>query len=137
VIVAVYIAVFGAEPQDAFLWSGSIGTLILLVVYVLATVGAIRLLFFTGAGGGPRVRRWEIVVPVLGLVVLGYTLYRNVWPVQEGAGAWFPVVTAVWILLAVVYVLVRPGMSRRVGERLTSEDGLAPEDGTRAPSGGS
>ncbi len=133
-ILAVYVTVFGAEPQDSFLWSGSIGTLILLVVYVLATVGAIRLLFFTGAGGGPRVRRWEIVIPILGLVVLGYTLYRNVWPVQEGAGAWFPVVTAVWILLAVGYVLVRPGMSRHVGERLTAEDGLAAQDGTRTPS---
>ena len=60
------------------------------------------------------------------------TLYRNVWPVQDGAARWFPVVTAVWILLAVGYVLVRPGMSRRVGERLTVEEGLAPRPGTAA-----
>src|SRR5262249_33275579 len=36
---------FGAEPFDTFLWSGTIGTLILLVAYVLATVGCIKLVF--------------------------------------------------------------------------------------------
>ncbi|TCK19943.1 APC family permease [Pseudonocardia endophytica] len=133
VIVAVYIAAFGAGPQDSFLWSGSIGTLILLAVYVIATIGAMRLLFFSPSAGGPRTRGWEIVIPVLGLVVLGYTLYRNVWPIQDGAARWFPVVTAVWIVLGLLYVLARPAMSRRVGERLTAEEGLAPQPRATAP----
>jgi hypothetical protein len=67
---------FGAKPFDVFLWSGTFGTLILLIAYGLATIGAMRLLFFFSW------RRlappWEIVIPVLALLVIGYTLNRNV-----------------------------------------------------------
>ena len=73
---------FGAEAFDTFLWSGTIGTLILLVVYVLATIGAIRLVFVSA---GCRVPMWQIVIPIAALVVLGYTLYRNVVPVPGRA----------------------------------------------------
>ena len=38
-IVVIYTAAFHATAFDSFLWSGTIGTLILLVAYVLATVG--------------------------------------------------------------------------------------------------
>ena len=121
VIALIDAAVFGGAPFDLFSWSGTIGTLILIVVYVLATVGAVRLLFFSGP---PRVNRAEIVVPVLALLVLGYTLYRNVIPYPTGPAAWFPVVCAGWILLAVLFVLARPAMARRAGERLTTDSGL-------------
>jgi len=121
VIDLVYVLAFGAHPFDAFSWSGTIGTLILLVVYILATAGAMRLLFFSGR---LLVRGWEIVIPLLALAVLVYTIIRNVVPYPSGAAAWFPVVSAIWILLAVAYVLVRPGITRRVGERLAAEDGL-------------
>lgn len=124
-IIVVYVDLFGARPFDAFLWSGTIGTLILLVVYVLATIGAIRLLFFSGRR---YVRAWEIVIPVLGLLVLGYTIYRNVLPYPTGAAAWFPVVCGAWILAAVVYVLLRPAMARRAGELLTGQEGLVRPD---------
>ena len=36
---------FGAKPFDTFFWSGTIGTLILLVAYVLATIGCIKLIW--------------------------------------------------------------------------------------------
>ena len=36
------------RPVGLFLQSGAIGTLILLVVYILATIGMVRLVFFTG-----------------------------------------------------------------------------------------
>lgn len=122
VIDLVYVLAFGAKPFDAFAWSGTIGTLILLVVYIFATVGAMRLLFFSGR---PLVRVWEIVIPLLALAVLIYTLIRNVVPYPSGAAAWFPVASAVWILLAAGYVLARPRIARRAGERLAAEDGLA------------
>jgi amino acid transporter len=128
VIALVDGALFGAAPFDVFSWSGTIGTLILIVVYVLATVGAVRLLFFSGP---PRVNRLEIVVPVLALLVLGYTLYRNVIPYPTGAAAWFPVVCTAWILLAVAFVLARPGVARRAGDRLTADSGLAEADHRR------
>ena len=128
-IVLVDAAAFGAKPFDVFVWSGTIGTLILLVVYVLATVGAVKLLFFSGK---PRVNRAEIVIPALALLVLLYTLYRNVLPYPTGAAAWFPVVTVLWILAAVVAVFARPAVTRRAGELLLADTGLASrQDGQR------
>jgi amino acid transporter len=122
VIIVVDALVFGAKPFDVFLWSGTIGTLILLVAYGLTIVGAMRLLFF---GGRRLARRAEIVIPILALLVIAYTLYRNVLPYPTGAAAWFPVVCGGWLLAAIVYVAARPGVARRAGERLTAEEGLA------------
>jgi amino acid transporter len=121
-IIVVDAVVFGAKPFDVFLWSGTIGTLILLVAYGLATVGAMRLLFFSGRRLAPP---REIVIPVLALLVIGYTLYRNVLPYPTGPAAWFPVVCGVWLLAAILFVLARPGVARRAGQRLTVEEGLA------------
>jgi amino acid transporter len=112
-----------SPSYSVFANSGVIGTLILLVAYVLATVGAIRLLFFSG---DTTTRRWEIVIPVLALVVLGYTIYRNVVPFPTGEAGWNPVICAVWLLAAVAVVLARPAIARRAGERLTADQGLAP-----------
>jgi len=55
--------------------------------YALATVGALRLLFFSG---GRAVAMWEVAIPVLGLVLLGYTLYRNVIPWPSRGALWGP-----------------------------------------------
>jgi amino acid transporter len=131
VIIAVWALALKAKPFDEFLYSGTIGTLILLVAYVLATIGAARLFFFSG---DHKVPLWEIVIPGAALIVLVYTIVRNVWPYPTGAAAWLPVVCAVWLLAAVVWVLVRPDVARRAGELLTQQDGLttAPEQ-TREP----
>jgi amino acid transporter len=121
-IIVAWALIFDAKPFDEFLYSGTIGTLILLVAYVLATLGAMRLVFFSG---DTRVARWEVVVPVLALGVLGYTVFRNVVPYPTGPAAWLPVVCAVWLLAAVALVTVRPELARRAGERLTAEEGLS------------
>src|ERR687889_1579435 len=52
VVIALGWFVFGVAPFDLFLASGTIGTLVLLLVYALATVGAARLLFFSGERRG-------------------------------------------------------------------------------------
>ncbi|MFN0282312.1 MAG: APC family permease [Kineosporiaceae bacterium] len=120
----------GYQPASlsVFIAAGVIGTLILLVVYVLASLGVIRLLF----GSGERtVALWEAAIPVAGLVVLGYTLYRNVIPLPEGKALLPPAVAAVWLLAGVVFVLAAAGVARRAGERLTQEEGLSPVRSTR------
>src|SRR3712207_2585361 len=75
VVVALGWLVFGVAPFDLFVASGTIGTLILLLVYALATIGAAKLLIFSGER---QVAAWEVVVPFLALLVIGYTLFRNV-----------------------------------------------------------
>ena len=96
VIVIVETAVSAqANAFNSFLWSGTIGTLILLVVYVLATLGCIMLVFVRRKLPVPM---WQIIIPIAGLVVLGYTLYRNVIPYPTGAAAWFPPVAGIWLV---------------------------------------
>jgi amino acid transporter len=127
VVVAVYVIIgitwflLGGEPFTLFVASGTIGTLILLAVYALATIGAARLLFFSGRR---EVAAWEIVVPALALVLLGYTLLRNIVPYPEGGAGVYPAISAAWIVLGIVIVLVRPGAARRAGRLLTSSEGL-------------
>ena len=78
----------GLAPFDLFVAAATVGTLILLLVYALATIGAAKLLFFSGER---RVAAWEVVVPFLALVVIGYTLFRNVYPYPTDAAAWYPI----------------------------------------------
>jgi amino acid transporter len=108
------------EAMDVFLASGTIGTLILLVVYLVTTVGAIRLLFFTPP---ITVRRWELVIPLGALVVLGYTVYRNVIPYPTGTDAVFPIVAGGWIVLGILAVACVPRLARFARrEDLTAHD---------------
>ena len=122
-IVVIYTAAFHATAFDSFLWSGTIGTLILLVAYVLATLGCTMLVFVRRKLPVPM---WQIVVPIAGLIVLGYTLYRNVIPYPtSGAAEWFPVVSGAWLLAAVVAVIVAPGTARKLGVALAAREGIA------------
>ncbi|MFD8496789.1 APC family permease [Amycolatopsis sp. NPDC059657] len=122
-IIVVCAVFFGATPADTFAWSGSIGTLILLIVYLLTTLGSIRLVFIQRKLAVPR---WQLVFPLCALVLLGYTVYVNVIPYPEsGPAQWFPVVAATVLVLAVVAVLARPAFARRVGERLSLAEGGA------------
>jgi amino acid transporter len=134
VVVAVYIIivlawfVFGIAPFDLFVASGTVGTLILLLVYALATLGAAKLLFFSGER---QVAAWEVVVPALALVVIGYTLFRNVYPYPSDAAAWYPVIAALWVLVGIVVTFARNAATRRAGERLMAEEGLAAPTSSR------
>ena len=122
VIVGIQAAV-AASPAafNSFLWSGTIGTLILLVAYVLASIGCIMLVFVRHKLPVPT---WQIVIPIAGLVVLGYTLYRNVIPYPTGDAAWFPVVAGVWLVVAIVAVIVAPRTARKLGAALAAREGI-------------
>ncbi|MFE1859381.1 APC family permease [Streptomyces anandii] len=128
-IVLVCATLLSARPKDTFLWSGTTGTLILLVAYGLTTVGAIWLIFVRRV---MTVAAWQVVIPLGALGILGYTLYRSVIPYPEGkAERWFPVVAGVWVLAAVVLVVAAPGMAHRLGAALAEETGIT----ERGPAG--
>jgi amino acid transporter len=117
---------FGAKPFDTFLWSGTIGTLILLVVYLLATAGCIKLIWVDKKM--PQVPTWEIVIPLAAVVVIGYTLYRNVLPYPDsGPAQWFPVVAFGWIIVVAVVAFVVPGFAQRLAGGLRELDRGEPE----------
>lgn len=131
VTIAVYAAIaltwiIGATPTDLFAQSGTAGTLILLVVYALATVGAIKLLFFTGER---KVAIWEVVIPVLAILVVAYTLFRNIIPLPTGAYWWGPGLSIAWLVVAGAAVLARKAAAERAGRLLAEAEGLsAPTD---------
>jgi amino acid transporter len=117
-VYLVYVA-GGATASDAFDWSGAIGTLILLVAYLLATLGMTLLVFVRRRM--PSVPVWQVIIPVAAVALLGYTLYRNVFPYpSSGPGHWYPIVTGGWLVVALIAVLALPGTARRLGAALTA-----------------
>jgi hypothetical protein len=62
---------------------------------------------------------------VLGIIVLGYTLFRNVWPLPTGVNWWGPSVAIAWFVVGIAGVLARPAATRRAGEQLTQAEGLS------------
>jgi hypothetical protein len=120
-IIAVCGLAFGATATDTFAWSGTIGTLILLVIYLLATLGAARLVYVQRK---LRVPWWQIVFPIGAIALLGYTVYVNVVPYPtSGAAKWFPVIAGGILVVALVFVLLAPRVTRRVGAGLAKMDG--------------
>jgi amino acid transporter len=141
VIIAFTWFVLRGDPFTLFGVAATIGTLILLVVYIMATVGMMKLVFFSGGGGsgdggGRPVRPWEIVIPVLGIVILGYTLFRNVWPLPTGVAWWGPGVAIAWLVIGVVWAFARPGAAMRAGAALMQAEGLAGAPATQDASAG-
>jgi amino acid transporter len=131
VVVAVAVLVtlgwalaFGASAFDVFVGTATIATLVILVAYVMLTIGAIKFLFLSGRA---RVATWEIVIPVAAIAVLGYVIFRNVWPIpaSDQPALWYSVATVAWLLIAVIFVYAMPRLARRVGERLDEDEGLA------------
>ena len=128
VVIAVLIALialvcavfFGATPFDTFLWSGTIGTLILLVAYVLATIGCIKLVFVDRKLRVPHVGGRD---PGRGAghARLHDLAQRVPYP-TEGPARWFPVVAFGWLLVATVIALAFPGLARRLSRSLASAD---------------
>jgi amino acid transporter len=130
VVIAFTWFVLRGDPFGLFVQAGVIGTLILLVVYILATIGMVRLVFFSGQS---EVRSWELVIPVLGIIVLGYTLFRNVWPLPHGAAWWGPSVAIAWLVIGIALVLARPAATKKAGEMLLKADGLTAATPAAAP----
>jgi amino acid transporter len=113
---------FTQSAFNVFLWSGVIGTLILLVAYALATLGAIRMLWFRGRA---KVAQWQMVIPIAALLVLLATLYYNVDPDAPKATRWNYYTAGIWVIAGAVLVLVLPGIANRVGRGLAQHEGLA------------
>ena len=65
----------GSAVLDATFYALTLGTISLLVAYVLATVGAVKFLFLDGP---PKAPTWQAAIPTLGGAFVVYTIYKNV-----------------------------------------------------------
>jgi amino acid transporter len=124
VIILIY-AVGTTVAFNLFAWSGTVGTLVLLVAYAIFTAGAWYYLCVRGPRHGQPAARMDFVVPVLGLIVLGYTLYRNVlpWPATT-AGRVIVILAMLWLAAAIATVAAAPRLAAKIGGRLARDEGL-------------
>jgi hypothetical protein len=60
----------------------------------------------------------------LGIVILGYSLFRNVYPFPTGIGWWGPGTAFAWLLFGVIWSFARPGAAMRAGAALMRVEGL-------------
>jgi amino acid transporter len=97
----------GTSALNVFFYLATIGTLSLLVMYVLTNVAAARHL--------GRRSPWQVVAPAGGVLIAGFVLYHNVWPVPPAPYEFFPYLVAGWLAAGLVITAVIPGFSAKVG----------------------
>lgn len=117
VVLAVGFGLFGASAVDVYYWFATIATLCMVVAYGMASVGVIRYTFARGA----RIPKWEVVIPVLGLVFLAYVYFIQI-SGQVPPYSYFPWIAGAWCLIGLGIVLARPALAQRIGSRLSIED---------------
>ena len=111
----------GSGLTDVYGWTGSLGTVAVVIVYMLANIGLIR--FFWRDPERSVMR--HIVAPILGILALGYPLYSVGKPGQPYPYNLVPYICLVWIAGgAVAYFYLRsrnPEKLKAVG-RVLAED---------------
>jgi amino acid transporter len=118
-------AAFGQPFSNYYFWA-TMGTLAIIVVYVMLCLGGIAFFSKTRA-----TRRWNplahVLVPLIGAVVFGAALYGSIHPTPPGILKWTPYVGLVWLVIGVAVVLWlrarRPDAVARIGSILGEEGG--------------
>jgi amino acid transporter len=100
----------GTSAFNVFFYLATIGTLSLLVMYILTNVAAARHLGRRSLG--------QVVVPALGVLIAGFVLYYNVWPVPPAPYEYFPYLVLGWLLAGLLVTVVIQGFSAKVGDGL-------------------
>jgi len=95
---------------DATFYALTLGTISLLVAYVLATVGAVKFLFLDGP---PKAPTWQAAIPTLGGIFVVYTIYKNVVHVASPY-SYFGWIVLIWLLIGLALVALVPGLAGRV-----------------------
>jgi hypothetical protein len=96
----------GTSALNVFFYLATIGTLSLLIMYVLTNVAAARHL-------GSR-SPWQVLVPAAGVLIASFVLYHNVWPVPPPPYEYFPYLVLGWLGAGLVITAVVPGFSGKV-----------------------
>jgi amino acid transporter len=102
----------GTAPIKVFFYFATIGVLSLLVMYMLTNAAAMLFLW-------REERRWlDIVLPLGGIAVAGYTIYRNVYPAPASPFDVFPWIVLGWLVLGSGIAVLVPGLAQRLGAQL-------------------
>lgn len=85
----------GVTAPNLYNYWGTVGMIPLLLVYALVNVGAIS--FFRH----DEHHSWfkHLIAPILGIIVLIFPIYSNLWPIPAFPANIFPYVTVVWLII--------------------------------------
>ncbi len=96
----------GTSALNVFFYLATIGVLSLLVMYVLTNVAAAAHLGRRSLG--------QVVAPACGVLIAGYVLYHNVWPIPAAPYEFFPYLVLGWLLAGLIATAVIPAFSQKV-----------------------
>jgi uncharacterized membrane protein len=116
-VVLVAMRLQGEAVIDAYFYAGTIGVLSLLVAYLVTTFGAWKMLLVDSVTRRPI----DFVFPLIGVVVVCYVLYRQVYPAPDYPYSLYPYLVGAWLVMGLGVVSLTPGLARRIGERLSLE----------------
>jgi amino acid transporter len=116
---------FGQPLSNYYFWA-TVGTLAVLVVYVMLCFGGIAFFWNTRA-----TRKWNpivhVAIPLIGAIVFGAALYGSIYPAPPGILKWTPYVALVWLALGIGVLLwlrsTRPERVAQIGSILGEEGG--------------
>jgi amino acid transporter len=112
----------GINGASLFGYLGTIGVFLILVVYILTNIGAIR--FFVAR----HIWTWQAIVPALATLILAYTLYSNLYPVPAPPSNLLPYVALVWLVAGIIIVFASPALVKRIGLHFEESEGLRLEE---------
>jgi amino acid transporter len=99
----------GTSALNVFFYLATIGTLSLLIMYVLTNVAAV-----------PRTRHLgrrspvQLVPPAAGVLIAGFVLYHNIWPVPPAPYRFLPYLVLGWLLAGLALTVAIPGFAAKV-----------------------
>jgi amino acid transporter len=108
----------GTSALNVFFYLATIGTLSLLVMYVLTNVAA--------AWHLGRRSPVQLVPPVAGVLIAGFVLYHSVWPVPPVPYRLFPYLVLGWLLAGLALTVVIPGFAAKAAGGLGRAAALDP-----------
>jgi amino acid transporter len=100
----------GTSALNVFFYLATIGTLSLLVMYIITNVAAARHLGRRSLG--------QLAAPAAGVLIAGFVLYYSVWPVPPAPYEFFPYLVLGWLLTGLLVTALIKGFSARVGDGL-------------------
>jgi amino acid transporter len=114
----------GPGATGAYGFTGAIGTVAIIIVYMLSNVAHIRYFWHLPKRGVVT----HVVAPTLGVVSLAYPLYSVTAPGQLFPYNWVPIVVGVWILAGVLlYLYYRARSPEKIAAIGTFVGGEDPE----------
>ena len=93
IIVIPILALLNHDGVEVFGYIGTTGALALLLVYLMTSLSSI--VYF----GKNKIWTWQLVIPIIALLVLGFTFYSNIYPIPAFPNNLFPYIVLGWIVI--------------------------------------